>query len=595
MADNMRDMTLNLIVNSQVGRIKDFNKNLKDTERSIDRTTKKTGWLSRNLGRIFITYFGIQGVKGMINTYRNLDLVRRSIEGLTKSTQDWDYIQREAFRTATDIEVVAKGYRNFYAAASMAGIDKGGIQTMYSEILEAGRAVGATQYQVNGALLALEQMFSKGKVSMEELRKQLGNALPGAFEVAAKSMGMTTQQFNEMIKKGIQAKDLVPKFTAEYRKTFMKSFPEAMKSLDAAIINLNNSWKLFQYDFGKSAASKEFAKVIVQISQILQSNELKMAITAVARLTNVLLNVLSFLLRHLKEILFIISPLIMGAAIDKLIKSVAILVGWIRAGNLALSVTQRWMLLIFAGIVMLDEVIALFQKGRKSVIKTVLFGEEGVSGAMRIVGALSMIGITLGGIWAYLKLIQTFKGFGNVLPKNGVPTPSSVGTEAGKGSLIDRINKANKAVDKEMATNARKVRMGRIIKSGKNVLSKSAPILGRLGEAGIFIGFLEHQRKNMLKAWDLSSQYDLKHSKIPSGFSRDYVMPNLSKTETFAPNITYNPQYHIDATGLTPEELVSVLDERDRNFWMSLNKGMPSVTSKGSGYSSLFPLSGGIR
>ena len=77
----MRDMTLNLIVNSQVNKIKEFNRNLKDTKASIDNVSQKTGWLSKNLGRLFGAYFSIRGVQGIVKTYRNLDLMRRSIEG----------------------------------------------------------------------------------------------------------------------------------------------------------------------------------------------------------------------------------------------------------------------------------------------------------------------------------------------------------------------------------------------------------------------------------------------------------------------------------------------------------------------------------
>lgn len=602
MAENMRDMTLNLIVNSQVGRIKDFNRNLKDTEKTIERTTKKSGWLSRNLGRIFVTYFGIQGVKGMINTYRNLDLVRRSIEGLTKSTQDWDYIQQQAFKTGTGIETVAKGYRNFYSAANMAGFDKGGIQEMYSEVLIASRAIGANQTQVNGALLALEQMLSKGKVSMEELRRQLGNALPGAFEIGAKAMGVTTQKFNEMIKAGVSANEFVPKFTRELLRTYEKAFPEAVKSLDYAIVNLDSSWKLFQYDLMRGGAGQELAKVVRQIASILTSSEMQTALIAIGKSLNAIMSILSFLLRHLKEILFIISPLVMGAAIDKLIKSVAILVGWIRAGNLALSVTQRWMLLIFAGIVMLDEVIALFQKGRKSVIKTVLFGEEGVSGAMRIVGALSMIAGTLITIGGALAIINKFKGVGSWLfPNKNVPKPTTPNSTpiAEESSIIDP--RTNKPYRNTTATDmARKTRIrNTTLKMGAKIGAKAG-----LRAAGEYLAILPFSIGAMQdiygggdkkRADEALRQIMEFENRRKNSWTRDFANANLTKSETYAPNITYNPQYHIDATGLTPEELVSVLDERDRNFWMSLNKGLPSVTSKGSGYSSLFPLSGGIR
>ena len=66
--------------------------------------------------------------------------------------------------------------------------------------------------------MALEQMASKGKVSMEELRRQLGDALPGALEIAARSMGMTTAAFNDAVSKGeIMSADFLPKFSRAVR------------------------------------------------------------------------------------------------------------------------------------------------------------------------------------------------------------------------------------------------------------------------------------------------------------------------------------------------------------------------------------------
>ena len=341
-------IAIDILVNCQTGtnNLKRFNKELNNTVNGANKITKTTNWLSKGLTRFIGAYFGIQTVKSIVNTYRNLDLIRRSIEGLTQSTQDWEYVQKEAFRTATDIETVAKGYRNFYSAATMAGMDKNSVQTMYSSILEAGRAVGATQPQIQGALLALEQMFSKGKVSMEELRRQLGNALPGAFEVAAKAMGVTTEQFNEMIKKGIQAKELVPKFTEEYRKTFEKSFPEAIKSLDAALVNLDNSWKLFQYNILYGETGKKFAESLVKISKFLQSKDALKLAEDIGKLFQLLVKCLGVIV-NIGEYLLQIKPVLLIGGI---------ILG-IRGLNIELLITYGRVMKILAPLMFMEDLI----------------------------------------------------------------------------------------------------------------------------------------------------------------------------------------------------------------------------------------------
>jgi tape measure domain-containing protein len=64
-------------------------------------------------------------------------------------------------------------------------------------------------------------MASKGKVSAEELRGQLGERIPGALGIAARAMGMTQAQFNEMLDSGkIMAEDFLPKFSKRIKKHF---------------------------------------------------------------------------------------------------------------------------------------------------------------------------------------------------------------------------------------------------------------------------------------------------------------------------------------------------------------------------------------
>ena len=169
MAGEMKDLVLNIITNAESAsrQLRKFNRNLDDSDKKIKRISKSTNLYARQLRNLFVGFIGIQSIGGLVRTAAELDLVQRSIESLTKSTQDWEYIQNEAFRTGTRIEDVAKGYRNFFSSTRMAGFDKTSIQAMYGDILTVTRAIGASPTQTQGALLALEQMISKGVVSME--------------------------------------------------------------------------------------------------------------------------------------------------------------------------------------------------------------------------------------------------------------------------------------------------------------------------------------------------------------------------------------------------------------------------------------------
>jgi tape measure domain-containing protein len=93
-----------------------------------------------------------------------------------------------------------------------------------------------------GAMLALGQMASKGTVSAEELRGQLGERIPGAFSIAAKAMGVTEAKLGDMMKAGdVAAKDFLPRFAEEMRKTFGADALAAANGPAAAQERFNNA------------------------------------------------------------------------------------------------------------------------------------------------------------------------------------------------------------------------------------------------------------------------------------------------------------------------------------------------------------------
>ena len=257
--------------------------------------------LMRSLGRFIMAYFGFHTIRNIVETGSKLQLLRQSIVGLTKDVQDWDYIQKTAHATGNSLEIVARGYKNFYAAANMAGFNKNSIQSMYSDMVMATRAIGASSQQTEGALLALEQMISKGTVSMEELRRQLGNAVPGAFEIGAKAMNMTTQEFNKFVKTGQLASAVfVPKFIAEFKKQYADGFKEIAGTFDFAMGQLRESWQELQLEIMHGEIGKELANIVRSIDRLISSKGFKDFIKITSR-------IISFVLDHLPLILFLLG------------------------------------------------------------------------------------------------------------------------------------------------------------------------------------------------------------------------------------------------------------------------------------------------
>ena len=78
--------------------------------------------------------------------------------------------------------------------------------------------MGLSGERVSLVLQALGQMAAKGTVSMEELRQQLGESLPGALSLSAKGLGLTEAQLIKLVESGgLAARDLFPALAKSLR------------------------------------------------------------------------------------------------------------------------------------------------------------------------------------------------------------------------------------------------------------------------------------------------------------------------------------------------------------------------------------------
>ena len=136
----------------------------------------------------------------------NLQKLRIALEGVTTSQEEYsqglDFIQQVTKDFAIPQEVVTRQFTKLQASVQGAGGNLDDTKTAFNGIVAAVRATGGSLADVDAALTATAQVFSKGKVSAEELRQQIGERLPGAFTLFAESMGKTPQELDKALEKG---------------------------------------------------------------------------------------------------------------------------------------------------------------------------------------------------------------------------------------------------------------------------------------------------------------------------------------------------------------------------------------------------------
>lgn len=175
-------------------------------------------------------------VRPVVEATVQLDQMRRALTTVTGSSTEAakqiEFLRNVAQRAGASVGEVGTAYSRFVASAATAGISMKTVQNVFESVAVAAGNLGLTSEQTKGALEALSQMASKGVVSMEELRQQLGDRLPAALSLMAQGLGLTLPQLNKLVETGgLLAEDALPAFAEALKKLG----PEGGKSVSGLV------------------------------------------------------------------------------------------------------------------------------------------------------------------------------------------------------------------------------------------------------------------------------------------------------------------------------------------------------------------------
>lgn len=184
--------------------------------------------------------------KSVIQTATTTDQLTASFKAITGSAASAQatmaFVREQANRLGFDSQALAKDFRSIEATFRGTALQGQASRDIFIAMAEAGRVMGLSTEQMHRGLIAIEQIMSKGKVSAEELRQQLSEALPGAFQIAARAMGVSTEKLDDMLKKGqVFSTDFLPKFAAQVRKEMGAGVADAADTAVAAFARFRNA------------------------------------------------------------------------------------------------------------------------------------------------------------------------------------------------------------------------------------------------------------------------------------------------------------------------------------------------------------------
>lgn len=163
-----------------------------------------------------------------------------------QAQQQLDFIRQTSRDLGQEFYSTADAARTFFAAGQGTSISSQ-LNEIYTGFSKAGAALALPAERMESIFMALGQMLSKGKVQAEEMRTQLGEHLPGAFQIAAKAMGMTTAELDKFMADGkLLAEDLLPAMAEALEEKYGRAAESSADTVQGSINRLSTAWTDFK-------------------------------------------------------------------------------------------------------------------------------------------------------------------------------------------------------------------------------------------------------------------------------------------------------------------------------------------------------------
>lgn len=206
------------------------------------------------------------------NVLKNVSKVTKEYtDGVSKGSieisnyaENLQYVRRLAKDYSQDLIGLTENFAKFHAACDKTNLSLEQQKDVFEALTRAAAYYHMSADQTNDMTLAITQMMSKGKVTSEELRRQLGNALPGAFNLMAAAIGVSTAELEDMMSAGkVISSEVLPRFAAMLN-TVTKNAD--FDSLQMSMNRLKNTWTEF---VERSGAENIFQGIVERANQAL--------------------------------------------------------------------------------------------------------------------------------------------------------------------------------------------------------------------------------------------------------------------------------------------------------------------------------------
>lgn len=218
--------------------------------------------------------FGWQ--KPIIEAASEMERMRVMLRGLNKdkanpgkaAAEDMQYIVDMAQNAPFAMQALTDSFVKFRSA----GLDPtdGSLKALVDSVAR----FGGDSELLKRAAVAVQQMSGKGVVSMEELRQQLGEAVPSAMKAMADAAGITMGELTKAVSTGtVEAKQALSLMFVGLRAENENAAKDMMQTYTGALAQLQTSFTLFADRVGQAGYLDSLTKGMKELASIMNSAE----------------------------------------------------------------------------------------------------------------------------------------------------------------------------------------------------------------------------------------------------------------------------------------------------------------------------------
>lgn len=270
--------------------MKEFKQSLDSTATSIKKVEEHQFSLGRKFRDLVMTMGALRFVAMDVN-----DIFLRLPMAILKTAGELERMQvlmKGLSKELTDAGRAAEGLRDFQFVTNMAknapfeisalsdafvklkvaGIDPtdGSMKALVDSVAR----FGGTGESMKRASVAIQQMAGKGVVSMEELRQQLGEAVPTAMRDMADGMGVSMQKLAKIVQTGtLQAGPAISKMLLQMKINNDGAAAEMMNTWVGTTARFKTEMQLAAKAIADAGFAEEAKKVVRELAEALQSPE----------------------------------------------------------------------------------------------------------------------------------------------------------------------------------------------------------------------------------------------------------------------------------------------------------------------------------